>query len=117
MREDKRVVPNTPEFPPAASDEERTLQMASLAMDLAEQRLREGRASSAEILYFVKQGSEEARLERIKLAEDVKLIQAKVADMESSRNAEELYSQAIAAFQEYQGISYEEGEEDEYMVY
>lgn len=118
MKEDKRVVPNTPEFPPVSSDEERTLQMASLAMDLAERRLREGRASSAEILYFVKQGSEEARLERIKMAEDVKLIQARVADIERSKNTEELYSKAIAAFQEYQGIEYEVGEdEDEYGSY
>lgn len=117
MKEDKRVVPNTPEFPPVSSDEERTLQMASLAMDLAERRLREGRASSAEILYFVKQGSEEARLERIKMAEDVKLIQARVADIERSKNTEELYSKAIAAFQEYQGIDYEAGEEDGFGTY
>lgn len=117
MREDKRVVPNTPEFPPASSDEERTLQMASLALDLAERRLREGRASSAEILYFVKQGSEEARLERAKLAEDVKLIQARVADIERSKNTEELYAKAIEAFQEYQGVEYEEGDDDEFGLY
>lgn len=117
MREDKRVVPNTPEFPPASSDEERTLQMASLAMDLAEQRLREGRASSAEILYFVKQGSEEARLERLKMAEEVKLTQARVADIERSKNVEELYAQAIAAFQEYQGIDYEEVDDNGFGPY
>ena len=117
MKEDKRVKPNTPEFPPASSDEERTLQMASLAMDLAEKRLREGRASSAEILYFVKQGSEEARLERAKLAEDVKLIQARVADIERSKNTEELYAKAISAFQEYQGLDYEECDEDGFGPY
>lgn len=117
MREDKRVVPNTPEFPPASSDEERTLQMASLALDLAEQRLREGRASSAEILYFVKQGSEEARLERERMKEDVKLIQARVQDIERSKNTEELYSQAIAAFQEYKGIDVDYGEEGDMSDY
>ena len=113
MKEDKRVVPNTPEFPPVSSDEERTLQMASLAMDLAEARMREGRASSAEILYFAQQGSTKARLERIKLEEETKLIQARVADIERSKNTEELYSKAIAAFQEYQGIDYEVGEDDD----
>lgn len=119
MKEDKRVKPNTPEFPPASSDEERRLQMGSLALDLAEARMREGRASSAEILYFIKEASPEARLERIKLEEETKLIQARVADIERSKNTEELYSKAIAAFQEYRGIdyNYEEGDDDEYEYY
>lgn len=119
MKEDKRVKPNTPEFPPASSDEERRLQMGSLALDLAEARMREGRASSAEILYFIKEASPEARLERIKLEEETKLIQARVADIERSKNTEELYSKAIAAFQEYRGIdyNYEEGDDDEYGYY
>ena len=88
MKEAKRVTPNTPEFPPASSDEERTLQMGSLAMDLAEMRMRSGIASSAEILYFIKAASPEARLERTKLAEETKLIQARVADIERSKNTE-----------------------------
>lgn len=120
MKEDKRVVPNTPVFPPASSDEERTLQMASLAMDLAEARMREGRASSAEILYFAQQGSTKARLERIKLEEETKLIQARVEDLERSKVREELYSKAIAAFQEYRGIDYDEyedGDDDGYGPY
>jgi len=120
MKEDKRVRPNTPEFPPASSDEERRLQMGSLALDLAEARMREGRASSAEILYFIKEASPESRLERIKLEEETKLIQAKVADIERSKNTEELYSKAIAAFQEYRGIDYdygEEGDDDGYGLY
>lgn len=119
MREAKRVIPNTPVFPPAASDEERTMQMGSLAMDLAEMRMREGIASSAEILYFIKAASPEARLERTKLEEETKLIQARVTDIERSKNTEELYAQAIAAFQEYQGIEYnaEEGDYDKYGTY
>lgn len=115
MKEAKRVMPNTPLFPPASSDEERTMQMASLAMDLAEVRMRNGIASSAEILYFIKAASPEARLERTKLEEETKLIQARVTDIERSKNTEELYSKAIAAFQEYRGIDYdEEGDEDDY---
>lgn len=119
MKEAKRVIPNTPVFPPAASDEERTMQMGSLAMDLAEKRMREGIASSAEILYFIKAASPEARLERIKLEEETKLIQARVTDIERSKNTEELYAQAIAAFQEYRGIDadYEEGDYDDYSQY
>lgn len=118
MKEAKRVIPNTPVFPPAASDEERTMQMGSLAMDLAEMRMREGIASSAEILYFIKAASPEARLERTKLEEETKLIQARVVDIERSKNTEELYSQAIAAFQEYQGIELEEdGDENGFGPY
>ena len=122
MKEAKRVIPNTPVFSPASTDEERTMQMGSLAMDLAEMRMRQGIASSAEILYFIKAASPEARLERTKLAEETKLIQARVADIERSKNTEELYSQAIAAFQEYRGIDYSEyneegGMEDGYGPY
>ena len=119
MKEVKRVVPNTPVFPPAASDEERTMQMGSLAMDLAEIRMREGIATSAEILYFIKAASPEARLERTKLEEETKLIQARVTDIERSKNTEELYAQAIAAFQEYRGYDYsdEDGDDDGYGPY
>ena len=112
MKEVKRVVPNTPIFPPAASDEERTMQLGSLAMDLAETRMRQGVATSAEILYFIKAASPETRLERIKLEEETKLIQARVTDIERSKNTEELYAQAIAAFQEYRGFENSYGEED-----
>ena len=121
MREAKRVLPTTPLFPPAASDEERTMQLGSLAMDLAEMRMREGIASSAEILYFIKAASPEARLERTKLEEETKLIQARVTDIERSKNTEELYAQAIAAFQEYRGSEYsyddEDGDDDGYLPY
>ena len=48
---------------PALSPEARENQMISLAMDLAEEQLRNGTASSQLITEFVKRGSTKARLE------------------------------------------------------
>ena len=49
---------------PALSPESRENQMISLAMDLAEQQLRDGTASSQLITEFVKRGSTKARIEQ-----------------------------------------------------
>ena len=54
------------------------------------------------------------------MEEETKLIQARVVDIERSRTTEELYGQIIAAFQEYQGVNYdeyEEGDNDGYGPY
>lgn len=49
---------------PALTPESRENQMIALAMDLAEQQLRDGTASSQLITEFVKRGSTKARLEK-----------------------------------------------------
>lgn len=84
--------------------------MISLAMDLAEQQLRDGTASSQLITEFVKRGSTKARLEKEIMAEQKKLLAAKTESLESAKRVEELYAEAIKAMRTYSG----HGEPDEY---
>lgn len=99
-------------FSPAMTDEERETQLAALAYDLAEQRLRDGTASSQLIHDCIKLDSRRDRLERDILEEQKKLIVAKTENMESSKKLEEVYLNAVAAMKRYQGVSDDDEFED-----
>lgn len=86
---------------PALTPEAREQQLVSLAVDLAEQQLIDGTASSQVITHFLKLGSSRADLERAKLEHETKLLEAKTEALQSQKNMEELYSQAIAALKSY----------------
>ena len=91
-------------MPPATTPQGREDQMISLAIDLAEQQLREGTASAQVVTHFLKLASSKEKLEREKLALENKLIQAKTEAIENQKNIEELYSNAIKAMQSYSGM-------------
>lgn len=88
---------------PALSPEARENQMISLAMDLAEQQLRNGTASSQLITEFVKRGSTKARLEKEILEEQKELMAAKTESLQSAKRIEELYLNALDAMRSYSG--------------
>ena len=88
---------------PALSPEARENQMISLAMDLAEQQLRDGTASSQLITEFVKRGSTKARIEQEILEEQKELIEAKTQSLRSAQRIEELYANALSAMKSYSG--------------
>ena len=88
---------------PALSPEARENQMISLAMDLAEQQLRDGTASSQLITEFVKRGSTKARIEQEILEEQKELIEAKTQSLRSAQRIEELYANALSAMKNYSG--------------
>lgn len=88
---------------PAISPEARENQMISLAMDLAEQQLRDGTASSQLITEFVKRGSTKARIEQEILEEQKELIEAKTQSLRSAQRIEELYTNALDAMRNYSG--------------
>lgn len=86
---------------PALTPEAREQQLVSLAVDLAEQQLIDGTASSQVITHFLKLGSSRAELEKAKLEHETKLLEAKTESVQSQKNMEELYSQAINALKSY----------------
>lgn len=92
---------------PATSPEARENQMISLAVDLAEQQLMDGTASSQVITHYLKLGTTRARLEKEKLERENELLRAKTKAIESAERVEELYSNAIAAMKRYSGMDYE----------
>ena len=88
---------------PALTPEAREKQMISLAMDLVEQRLIDGTASSQETTHFLKLATSKANLEKEKLERENELLRAKTDAIESAKNIEKLYTDAISAMKRYSG--------------
>lgn len=93
----------------ALTPETREVQMTSYAMDLAEEQLRNGTASSQIISYFLKVGSTREKLELERLREENELLKAKTKAIASSEDTKELLEKALLAFTEYSG----EGDADD----
>ena len=96
---------------PALTPEARENQMIALAVDLVEQRLLDGTASSQETTHFLKLGSMKNRLEMEKLQEENRLLKARTEALQSAKRVEELYSEAIKAMRRYGGQG---SDDDEY---
>lgn len=94
---------------PAISPEARENQLISLAVDLAEQQLRDGTASSQVITHYLKLGTTRERLEKEKLEEENKLLKAKTENLQSQKRVEDLYTKALNAMRKYAG----QGDEDD----
>ena len=90
---------------PATTPEARENQMIALAVDLAEQQLIEGTAKTQVIVHFLKLASMKEQLEREKLEQETKLLQAKIEALESAQRSEEMYANAIAAMRKYSGFN------------
>lgn len=89
----------------ALSPEAREDQLIALAMDTAEERMRNGTASSQEIVHFLRLGSSLAKLQKEEIRERIELDKAKVKAYESSEEFKELYEEAIKAMKSYGGHS------------
>ena len=88
---------------PALTPEARENQLINLAVDCAEQQLREGTASSQVITHFLKLATVREQLEREKLEEENKLLKAKTKAYESADEIKVLYSKALNAMRAYNG--------------
>jgi hypothetical protein len=99
-----------PKLRPALTPEARENQMAALAMDLVEQRLRDGTASSQETTHFLKLVSSKAKLEQEKLRLDNELTAAKTKAIADAAEIKILYEDALKAMRRYQG----DADPDEY---
>lgn len=92
---------------PATTPEGRENQLIALAYDAAEERIRNGTASSAEIVHFLRLGSSKERLDQEDKRKDIELKAAKTEALESQKRIEELYEGAISAMRKYQGVKQE----------
>ena len=88
---------------PALTPEARENQLIALAIDLVEQRLRDGSASSQETTHFLKLASSKSRIEKEILEKQKDLISAKTEALQSAKRIEELYTDAISAMKRYSG--------------
>ena len=107
----------------AMSPEARENQMISLAVDVAEQQMLKGTASSQVITHFLKLGSRKEQLEREKLENENELLRTRIKALESSEKSEEMYTKVLRAIKEYSGREdiddgdYDYDEYDDYDEY
>ena len=88
---------------PAVTPEARENQLIALAIDLVEQRLIDGTASSQETTHFLKLAISKAKLEKERLELENELTKAKTKSIQQSDRLEALYIDAIDAMRRYGG--------------
>lgn len=98
---------------PATTPEQREQQLVSEAIDLAEQQIQAGTASSQVITHFLKLGSSREQLEQERVRHENELLKVKRESLESAKRVEELYEKAIGAMRQYQGVDEPIEEDDE----
>lgn len=98
---------------PGLTPEARENQLIALAVDLVEQRLRDGTASSQETTHFLKLASQKNKMELERMKLENELIRAKTQSLKDAADMKTLYADAIAAMRRYGGHD-EEIDEDDY---
>ena len=88
---------------PALSPEARENQLIAQAVNLAEQQLIDGTASSQVITHYLKLGTQKNQLELEKLRRENELLRAKAESIHSQQKTEELYREALQAMRSYAG--------------
>lgn len=96
-----------------ADPEAREQQLISLSENLAEQKLRDGTASSQLIIHYLKLGTTKAALEKEKLRKENNLLEAKTSAIYSAEETKQMIEDAIKAITKYGG----HGDPDEYEDY
>lgn len=98
---------------PALTPEARENQLIALAIDLVEQRLIDGTASSQETTHFLKLASRKAKLEAERAELENELIKAKTQAIHDQADMKTLYKDAIAAMRMYSGHGFDEEDEED----
>lgn len=88
---------------PALTPQARENQLIALAIDRAEQQLREGTASSQVITHFLKLATTKEVLEKEKLENENKLLMAKVKALEAQEHGDAKYEEVLRALRTYNG--------------
>ena len=105
---------NNKQIRPALTPEAREMQLASLAVDLVEQRLLDGTASAQETVHFLKLVSQKTKLELERAKLENELIKAKTQSIKDQADMKALYQDAIEAMRRYSGHGSDPEEDDNY---
>ena len=82
--------------------------MIGLAMDLAEEQLRNGTASAQVIAHFLKLGSTREKAELDMIRRKTENLDAKTESIRQGGHIEELYAEAMRAMRGYKGLDADE---------
>ena len=88
-------------------------QLIALAYDRARERLENGTAKSAEIVYFLQKGSPTERLKVERAQKEVELMNAKIDAIKQQARIDLMYEEAIKAMSSYRGTAFDDVEEEE----
>lgn len=99
---------------PAKTEEARENQLINLAVNAAEEKLRNGTASSQIICLLLSLATTKAKFELEKIKRDLELSDAKAKQIRDQETSKDLYEQAITAFKSYSGFTDDEEDYDEY---
>lgn len=101
MKSDKKLRETVPKRrPPARNPEQREQQMIGYAVDLAEEQLRNGTASSQVIVHYLKLATMREKMELEMMRNRMELDKARIRQIENDKERNELYAKAINAMME-----------------
>lgn len=92
----------------SSTPEGRENELIDMAYNEVARRIANHEATSAELVHFLKMGSEKERLERSKIEADMELQRAKTVAIEEGRSMEAIAKEAMEAFKRYSGVEDEE---------
>ena len=92
----------------SSTPEGRENELIDMAYNEVARRIANHEATSAELVHFLKMGSEKERLERSKIEAEMKLQRAKTVAIEEGRSMEAIAKEAMEAFKRYSGAEDEE---------
>ena len=92
----------------SSTPEGRENELIDMAYNEVARRIANHEATSAELVHFLKMGSEKERLERSKIEAEMELQRAKTVAIEEGRSMEAIAKEAMEAFKRYSGVDDEE---------
>lgn len=87
-------------------------QLTALAYERARERLENGTAKSAEILYFLTKGSPVEQLKVERAQKELELMNAKIEAIKQQSRMEVEYAEAIRAITSYRATAFDDAEEE-----
>lgn len=91
----------------ASTPEGRENELIDMAYNEVARRIANHEATSAELVHFLKMGSEKERLERSKIEAEMELQRVKAEAIVEGRSMESIAAMAIEAFKKYSGAEEE----------
>lgn len=99
--------------PPALTIDGRFDQLVSMAVGLAEERLRDKSASNQLIAEIIRYGSQKERLTREKLVMETEMLKAKADVLRAQETSTKMFEEAMKAFRAYSPTPDEDEEEED----
>lgn len=112
-RKEINTVAERPNQPIPKTTEGREAQLILLAIDQAEQQLRNGTASPSVLVHYLKLGSTREKAEREKLEAENQLLRAKAAAVERGESYDVMYHNILNAIRSYSPTPDDEDAEKE----